>query len=296
MPESGEGTNDARREGGRRARRVDLGKVLDDVLVGTPADAGPKSLTNSLGMAFVLVPAGSFQMGSPPDERGHRANEGPVHEVVIGNAFYLGVHPVTQAAYLAVTGKHPARFHAAAGGGPDHPVESVSWEDAAAFCRMLSERAEERAAGRSYRLPTEAEWEYAARAGTSVPFAFGASFNATHGNFDSAYPYEEEAEPVAGAGRTTPVTRYPSSAWGLHDMHGNVWEWCADWYGESYYATLPLRNPPGPQSGKLRVLRGGSWKNQATACRAAYRNALAPHQRDSATGFRVVLVLGERGA
>src|SRR5262245_40997004 len=149
MPEPGEGTTEPRREGRRAARRVDLGKVLDDVLVAAPASSGPKTLTNSVGMAFVLVPAGKFQMGSPPEESGRRTNEGPVHEVVIGNAFYLGVHPVTQAAYLAVTGKNPARFTAAERGGPNHPVENVSWEDAAAFCRGLSERAEERAAGRS---------------------------------------------------------------------------------------------------------------------------------------------------
>jgi formylglycine-generating enzyme required for sulfatase activity len=290
MPEPGESAGEARREGRRAGRRVDLGKVLDDVLVGTPASAGPKSLTNSVGMAFVLVPAGSFLMGSTPDEPGHRSNEGPAHEVIIGNAFYLGVHPVTQAAYLAVTGKNPARFHDSAGGGREHPVEGVSWEEAAAFCRALSDRPEERAAGRSYRLPTEAEWEYAARAGTGTPFGFGANFGAAQGNFDAAYPYGD-AEPAASSGRTTPVTRYPASAWGLHDMHGNVWEWCADWYGESYYAALPLRDPPGPPEGKFRVLRGGSWKNQATACRAAYRNALAPHQKDSATGFRVVLVV-----
>ena len=286
MPEPGE---EVKREGRRPARRADLGRVLDDVLGGAPASAGPKALTNSAGMAFVLIPAGKFTMGSPADERGHRANEGPVHEVVVGNAFYLGVHPVTQAAYLAVMGKNPARFSASEGGGPDHPVESVSWDEAVAFCRKLSERAEERAAGRSYRLPTEAEWEYAARAGGTAPFAFGESFNATHGNFDAAYPYGE-AEPAAGVGRTTPVARHPASAWGLHDMNGNVWEWCADWYAEAYYSTLPLRDPPGPAAGRYRVLRGGAWKNQATACRAAYRNALAPHQRDAATGFRVVLV------
>jgi formylglycine-generating enzyme required for sulfatase activity len=231
-------------------------------------------------------------MGSPAGEPGHRFNEGPVHEVVIGNAFYLGVSPVTQAEYLLVTEKNPARFNSTEGGGPEHPVESVSWDDAVAFCKKLSERAEERAAGRRYRLPTEAEWEYAARAGSSTPFAFGANFGASEGNFDAAYPYGN-AEPVARIGCTTPVTRYPATAWGLNDVHGNVWEWCADWYGEAYYSTLPLRDPPGPVEGRFRVLRGGAWKNQATACRAAYRNALAPHQRDSATGFRVCcLVVG----
>jgi formylglycine-generating enzyme required for sulfatase activity len=289
MPEPGEGSSEVKRDSGRRARRADVGRVLDDVL-GGPVASGPKTLTNSVGMAFVLIPAEKFMMGSPADEAGHRTNEGPVHEVVIGNPFYLGVHLVTQAQYLAVMGKNPSRFSASEGGGPEHPVESVSWEDAVAFCRKLSERPEEAAAGRRYRLPTEAEWEYAARAGTTTPFAFGESFGATQGNFNAAYPYGD-IEPGAGVGRTTPVTRYPASAWGLHDMHGNVWEWCADWYSEGYYSTLPLRDPPGPVEGRFRVLRGGSWKNHATACRAAYRNALAPHQRDSATGFRVVLVM-----
>jgi formylglycine-generating enzyme required for sulfatase activity len=286
MPEPGESASETRREGRRSARKVDLGAVLDEVLVGAPASSGPKTLTNSVGMAFVLIPAGKFMMGSPPDERGHRSNEAPVHEVVIGNAFYLGVHPVTQATYLAVMGKNPSRFNATELGSAEHPVESVSWTDAVAFCQRLSERAEERAAGRSYRLPTEAEWEYACRAGSSTPFAFGMKFEATQGNFDA-----ETAGTSRANSRTTPVTRWPASAWGLHDMHGNVWEWCADWYGESYYSTLPLRDPQGPTEGKFRVLRGGSWRNQATACRAAYRNALAPHQRDSATGFRVCLVV-----
>ncbi len=292
MPEPDEPAGEAKRETGRRtARRVDLGKVLDDVLVSVPA-TGPKTLTNSIGMAFVLIPAGKFMMGSPDTEPGHRANEKPVHEVVIGNAFYLGVHLVTQSAYLTVTGKNPSRFTLTEGGGPDYPVESVSWEEAVTFCRKVSERPEERAAGRTYRLPTEAEWEYACRAGTTTPFSFGESFNSTQGNFDAAYPYGE-GEPARSIGRTTPVARYPASAWGLHDMHGNVWEWCSDWYAEAYYSTLPLRDPPGPAEGRFRVLRGGSWKNQATACRAEYRNALAPHQRDSATGFRVVLVIGQ---
>jgi formylglycine-generating enzyme required for sulfatase activity len=297
MAEPGEGENAAagagapeRREGGRRSRSraVDMGQLFDALTPQAQA-AAPKALVNSVGMSFVLVPAGSFQMGSPDPEPGHRANEGPVHEVVVGNPFYLGVHPVTQGQFLAVTGRNPSRFTPTNGGGPDHPVEMVSWDDAVAFCRALGERPEERAAGRKYRLPTEAEWEYACRAGTATAFGHGAAFAGGQGNFDAAYPYGD-TPPTPATGRTTPVGRFPASAWGLHDTHGNVWEWCADWYGEGYYRGSPLRDPPGPPQGRVKVLRGGSWRNQGRACRAAYRNALAPHQKDSATGFRVVLV------
>ncbi len=289
MAEPGEdpGTGQ-RREGGRRARSrpIDLDKLLEGLQPETPT--GPKTLTNSVRASFVLVPAGSFQMGSPDTEEGHRTNEGPVHEVVIGKAFYIATQPITQSIYLMVTGRNPSRFTIAAGGGMDHPVEMVSWEDAVNFCRMLSDRPEERAAGRSYRLPTEAEWEYACRAGTTGPFGHGSSLNAGHANFDALHPYGD-AQPSAPHGKTTAVTRYPAGAWGLHDAHGNVWEWCSDWYAEGYYRASPLRDPAGPPTGKFKVLRGGSWRNQAAACRAAYRNALAPHQKDSATGFRIVM-------
>jgi formylglycine-generating enzyme required for sulfatase activity len=295
-PDAGADPAGGRREAGRRARS----RAIDrDALFAplTPAVVEqPKILTNSVGMAFVLVPEGSFEMGSPADEPGHRANEGPRHEVVIGRAYYLAAHPVTQRVYQAVVGRNPSKFTAANGGGPEHPVEMVSWDDAAAFCRQLSGLPEERTAGRSYRLPTEAEWEYACRAGkTSTPFGHGATFSADLGNFDAVHPYGD-APPGALVGRTTPAGRYPANAWGLHDTHGNVWEWCADWYAEGYYAKSPARDPGGPPDGRFRVLRGGSWRNQGAVCRAAYRNALAPHMRDSATGFRVVLVLGERGA
>lgn len=289
MAEPGEdpGTS-TRRETGRRprAKSFDLDKLLEGLQ--PEATSGPKTLINSVGMSFVLIPAGTFQMGSPDSEIGHRFNEEPVHEVVIGKPYYIGTHPVTQAAFVTVTGRNPSRFAAKNPGELDHPVEMVSWDDAAAFCRLLTERAEERTAGRNYRLPSEAEWEYACRAGTSTPFGHGSTFASGQGNFDSGFPYGEGASgpPI---GTTTSVTRYPAGAWGLFDAHGNVWEWCADWYAEGYYRTSPLRDPAGPASGKVKVLRGGSWRNQATACRAAYRNALAPHQKDSATGFRVVM-------
>jgi formylglycine-generating enzyme required for sulfatase activity len=292
MAEPGEepGTS-TRRETGRRqrAKPVDLDQLLQGLQ--PEASSGPKTLLNSVGMAFVLVPAGTFQMGSPDTEPGHRTNEGPVHEIVIGKTFYMSTQPVTQAAYMAVTGRNPSWFTAEKKGGKDHPVEMVSWDEASAFCRLLSERSDERTAGRSYRLPTEAEWEYSCRAGTNAPFGHGLSFAIGQGNFDTSYPYGD-GSPGPMIGRTNPVTRYPAGAWGLFDSHGNVWEWCADWYSEGYYRTSPLRDPTGPASGKFKVLRGGSWRNQATACRAAYRNALAPHQKDSATGFRVVMAMG----
>jgi formylglycine-generating enzyme required for sulfatase activity len=291
MSEPGEDPGaSVRREGGRRNRGRPL--QLDKLLEGLQPEAagGPKTLQNSVGMPLVLIPAGTFLMGSPDSEVGRRTNEGPVHEVVIGSAFYMSTHLVTQADYRTVTVRNPSRFTAEKQGGPDHPVEMTSWEDAVAFCRLLSERADERMSGRSYRLPTEAEWEYACRAGTTTPFGHGSDFGYGQGNCDTAYPY---GDGVVGPplGATSAVTRFPAGAWGLFDAHGNVWEWCSDWYSENYYRTSPLRDPAGPPTGKLKVLRGGSWRNQAASCRAAYRNALAPHQKDSATGFRVVMVM-----
>jgi formylglycine-generating enzyme required for sulfatase activity len=278
--------------GGRRAR----GRPVDrDALFANLAPAEverPKSLANSFGMPFVLVPAGTFEMGSPLEEDGHRANEGPRHEVVIGQPFYMSAAVVTQRVYQMVTGQAPSKFNAGNGGGWDHPVEMVSWDDAAAFCRRMSELPDERAAKRTYRLPTEAEWEYACRAGKAdAPFAHGETFGADQGNFDTRHPYGNvpAGTPV---GRTTAVDHFPPNAWGLYDTHGNVWQWCQDWYGEGYYAKSAARDPAGPPEGQFRVLRGGSWRNQGSACRAAYRNALAPYMRDSATGFRVVLVAG----
>ncbi|HJZ56969.1 MAG TPA: formylglycine-generating enzyme family protein [Gemmataceae bacterium] len=283
-----------RREGRRARRPVGLDQIFD-TLQTTTAEAA-KTLTNSLGLGFVLIPAGSFEMGSPAAEPGHRTNEGPTHEVVIGKPFYLAARVVTQRDFLTVTGHNPSKFGPGNGGGPEHPVEMVSWDDAVAFCRLLSDRPEERAAGRSYRLPTEAEWEYACRAGKAgTPFGHGAALSPEHANFDAAHPYGD-VRPGASVGHTTPVGRYPANAWGLHEMHGNVWEWCSDWYVEGYYRQSPTRDPGGPPAGRFRVLRGGSWRNQGTACRAAYRNALAPHQRDSATGFRVVLIPSGREA
>jgi formylglycine-generating enzyme required for sulfatase activity len=270
----------------RSRRGAEVLRVLDDLQKGPPEQ--PKVLANSLGMRFVLVPAGNFVMGSPPTEAGRRDNEGPPHEVIFSKTLYLAVNLVTQQDYRKVMGANPARFQGAAGGGPDHPIEMVSWDDAVAFCRKLSELPAEQDAGRAYRLPTEAEWEYACRAGTATPFHFGAALSSTQANIDGTYPYGDVPRGPASS-RTTPVGNFPANNFGLCDMHGNVWEWCADWFDAGYYARSPRQDPPGPPEGTFRVLRGGSWRNHAATCRSAYRNALAPNQRQPFIGFRVVL-------
>jgi uncharacterized protein (TIGR02996 family) len=257
------------------------------------------TLTNSLGMTLALIPPGKFWMGSPDDEDGHSAHEGPQHEVEITRPFYLGVFPVTQEQYQKVMGTNPSWF-SAEGGGKDKvtgldtgnfPVERVSWEDAVAFCKDLSEMPEEKRKKRLYRLPTEAEWEYACRGGasSSSPFHFGASLSSTQANFDGNYPYGGAAlGPYLR--RTCAVGSHKPNAFGLHDLHGNVWEWCADWYGENYYNQSPRQGPQGPQNGGRCVLRGGSWYNYAEGCRAATRYWYEPSDRVNDLGFRVVLV------
>jgi formylglycine-generating enzyme required for sulfatase activity len=271
------------------APRKRRGRPQIDQLYETLQQAAPELVrlrTNSVGIKLVLVPEGSFRMGSPLDEPQRRSNEGPPHEVLLTQAVYFGIHPVTQVQYQTVVGRNPSRFHAGNGGGPDHPVEGVSWEDALSYCQLLSAAPQERQAGLSYRLPTEAEWERACRAGTGGPYSFGQSLSAAHANIEGNYPYGD-----APAGqflqRTSRVGSYPANNFGLFDMHGNVWEWCSDWYAAGYYGVSPPRDPQGPAEGTMRVVRGGCWRNHAATCRAAYRNGLPPYNRDPYTGFRV---------
>ena len=179
-------------------------------------------------MAFAQVPAGSFWMGSPREEHGRRPNEGPRHRVALGRGCYLGATPVTQVQFQSVMSYNPARFTSEQGGGPTHPVEQVSYGEAAAFCRRLSALPAEKSAGRMYRLPTEAEWEYACRAGGMTPFSSGYSLGPRQATFQHGIG---EANPTT----TSPVGTHPPNAFGLYDMHGNVWEWCADWFaGDAY--------------------------------------------------------------
>jgi uncharacterized protein (TIGR02996 family) len=258
-------------------------------------------LTNSIGLELALIPPGAFLMGSPAGEADRREDEGPQHEVAISRAFYLGVYPVTQGQWQSVMGTDPSWFCASGGGKRtvrrrrdtrNLPVEQVSWEDAVDFCGKLSELPEEKRAKRVYRLPSEAEWEYACRGGaaSSTPFHFGTSLSSTQANFDGNHPYGGAAKGPS-LKRTTPVGSYNPNAWGLYDMHGNVWEWCQDWYASQYYKQSPRRDPPGPPEGSVRVIRGGGWDSIGQFCRSAYRCWLVPADRDSGLGFRVSLVL-----
>jgi formylglycine-generating enzyme required for sulfatase activity len=258
---------------------------------GTLDEAGlPRRLTNSIGMKLTYVPAGTFSMGSPHSEPDRYPDEGPQHPVAITRPFYLGTYPVTQRQYTAVMGQNPSYFQEARGGGPDHPVERVSWSDAVEFCRRLSDLPEERAAGRAYRLPTEAEWEYACRAGTGAPFHYGEALSSRLANFNGRYPY---GGAVRGPNleQTSRVGSYQPNAFGLYDMHGNVWEWCQDYYDQHYYRKSPREDPPGPAAGAMRVVRGGSCCNIGRFCRSAYRFGVGPGNRDLDVGLRVVMTL-----
>jgi formylglycine-generating enzyme len=255
----------------RRPRSLQLDQLYETLRQEAPKLANLR--TNSIGIKLALIPAGTFTMGTS----NQRFNEAPPHEVIVTQPFYLGVTPITQEQYQKVMGKNPARFTPANGGGLDHPVENVSWEDALLFCQKLALLPAERKDGLSYRLPSEAEWEYACRAGTTTPFVFGDALS------------DRQAQ-LEGSAKTSRVGTYPANNFGLYDMHGNVWEWCSDWYGEAYYAKSPQRDPTGPTDGQFRVVRGGSWRNQAATCRCAYRNALVSYNRDAYTGFRIAAV------
>jgi formylglycine-generating enzyme required for sulfatase activity len=264
------------------------------------AEGWGQEVTNSIGMKLVRIPKGTFTMGSPASEDGHENDE--QHAVEITKDFWLGVHEVTQKQYQQVMGKNPSYFSASGGGKDqvagtstdDFPVEMVTWDEAVEFCKKLSERAVEKNARRLYRLPTEAEWEYACRGGAPSyqVFHFGNSLSSKQANFNGNYPYggAGKAEHLA---RTCKVGSYAQNRFGLHDMHGNVWEWCADWYDKDYYGTSPRRDPQGPSGHIYRVIRGGGWDTNGRYCRSASRDGYwqeVPHRR---VGFRVAAVLSE---
>ena len=240
-------------------------------------------ITNSIGMDLVLVPPGTFSMGSPPGAPNAYQDEQPRHTVEITRPIYLGRFPVTQREYALIMDAYPSHFsninagpHVAGLDRSAFPVESLTYSEAVAFCEVLSALPPEVEAKRSYRLPTEAEWEYACRAGSDrTTFHFGDSLSEDQANFGKRLM------------RTTPVGLFPSNAWGLFDMHGNVWEWCADWFAEDYYEIGAATDPAGPSDGAHYVLRGGAWSSTDVGCRSAHRGMSAPNHRDKDTGFRV---------
>jgi uncharacterized protein (TIGR02996 family) len=242
-------------------------------------------IMNSLGMEFVRIPAGSFLMGAPDSEAGHRRDEVPAHPVTLTKSYWLGRFAVTQGQYLAVMGDNPARFSS---DGLALPVENVDYSQVTKFCQRLAKRKEERAAKYSYRLPTEAEWEHACRAGTFTPFSIGNTASLDFMNYQGRFTSDEPER--AHPARPLPVGTYPPNAFGLYEMHGNVWEWTTDWMVDDWYAQSPEVDPTGPRSGEVRALRGGGWHAVGLCLRSAHRYGEELETQDDFTGFRVILV------
>src|ERR1700681_1013064 len=205
----------------------------------------PKNFTNSIGMKFVWIPPGNFMMGSPKEENGRSADEAQ-HKVTLTKGFYMGVYLVTQEQWQAVRGNNPSSFE----GEKNLPVETVSWGNCQEFIKKLRKIDK-----KPYRLPTEAEWEYACRAGTTTPFHFGETISTEQANYKGDVTYGNGKKGVFRQ-KTTPVGSFPANAWGLHDMHGNVFEWCQDLYAD--YPQKDVVDPQGPNKGNSHVLRGGS--------------------------------------
>jgi formylglycine-generating enzyme required for sulfatase activity len=287
---------------------------LNEVSLGL--DGGLKNTAAPLSLTLVEIPAGSFLMGSPPEEPERSDDEGPQHEVTL-ESFFISQTPITQAQWREVAGWQPLpaeRWGRDLNSDPSHfqnregqaegevplfeaeantdnrPVENVSCLDAMEFCNRLSQRT-----GRTYSLPSEAQWEYACRAGTTTPFYFEDMISPELANYDGNYAYADGHQGVYRK-QTTPVGMFPANAWGLHDMHGNVWEWCLDEWHESYEGA-PIdgrawgdaaEGEKSKESLKTKLLRGGSWRHNPRNCRSAYRLHGRPGYASSSVGFRVV--------
>ena len=272
-------------------------------------------MRNSIGMTFRLLPAGSFQMGSPETEL-HRSADETQHEVRMTQPFYMGTHEVTQKQFQRIMGYQPGTF-GSDGNEPNLPIESVNWFEAVHFCNILS-RIEDRdpyylieevkrneehriiyaevsiKGGAGYRLPTEAEWEYACRAGTRTIYNHGNRISTADANFDGTQPYlnsSEETEQKSEINRQQPVKvgSFNPNSWGLYDMHGNVWEWCEDWYRDTYEPQDQTNTPNRSSTAEERVVRGGGWISSAKLCRSANRGRFHPEFTRSYLGFRICL-------
>ena len=248
----------------------------------TVINSKTQAITNSIGMELIEIPAGTFTMGSPEGEKGHNIFLEAQVLVTLTKSFGLGKTEVTQGQWKEVMGTEPWEGQEDVQADKDCPATYVSWEDAVEFCDLLTDL--ERKAGkmstkRSYRLPTEAEWEYACRAGTKTTFSFGDDEKQL-----GQYAWFEGNAELAGEKYAHAVGTKKPNPWGLHDMHGNVWEWCSDWYDRKL---LGGTDPVGPRGGSLRVLRGGSWWLFPDGCRSANRGSNDPSSRNGGLGFRV---------
>jgi formylglycine-generating enzyme len=256
----------------------------------------PREFRNTFDMKFVWIPPGFFIMGSPKEEEGREwfdlmpeLNAGfPIgthvenqHKVTLTKGFYMGVHVVTQELWTEIMGKNPSHFK----GEKNLPVETVSWGDCQDFLEKLRKKD-----GRPYRLPTEAEWEYSCRAGTTTPFHFGKTISADQANYDGTQTYGQ-GKKGANRKKTTPVDSFPANAFGLYDVHGNVVQWCQDWLGP--YPQKDVVDPQGPNDGKWRVARGGSWMSDPGGCRSALHRGGDPNWRFKFVGFRVCFNLSD---
>ena len=246
---------------------------------------------------LVIIPSGSFMMGSPENEKNRYKDESPQRLLVTIKSFLMGKYPVTQAQWKVVAAlpqvnreldQDPSYFK-----GSDRPVEQVSWYDAVEFCARLSVSTDS-----EYRLPTEAEWEYACRAGTTTPFYFGETITTDLANYNGKYTYANEAKGEYRK-QTTEVGNFPPNGFGLYDMHGNVWEWCLDDWHDSYEgaptdgsAWINEEQNDNEKDSQYHVVRGGSWFNNPQDCRSACRNYNGPDHRLNIFGFRVVCSVG----
>jgi formylglycine-generating enzyme required for sulfatase activity len=258
--------------------QLPIGCESDGVM---PVAFDGETITNSIGMNLVSIKPGGFWMGSSGSEKGHDKNESPQHLVKLTKGFYMGATEVSQAQWLKVMRSRPWSGKDNVREGESYPATYVSWNDAVEFCKKLSQTE-----GRKYRLPTEAEWEYACRADTKTAYSFGDSDSSL-----GDYAWFNNNANAADEKYAHAVAQKKPNPWGLYGLHGNVWEWCGDWYDENTYPPRQVIDPNGPSSGKYRILRGGSWLTYPEHCRSAHRSRYSPVKRINLIGFRIVLDL-----
>ncbi len=237
-----------------------------------------KTFTNTMGMEFVFIPPGDFIMGSPLSEYERRPDE-VRHLVKFAKGYYIQTTETTQGQWKKIMGKNPSHYDKC---GDNCPVETVSWDDIQEFLNKLNVLE----GSKKYRLPTEAEWEYACRAGTRTPFSCGRCLSTDHANYNGEYPYKGCPD-GKDRNKIIPVASLSPNPWGIYDMHGNVWEWCHDWMGP--YSSRPVVDPVGPSTGEKRIYRGGSQNDKAEYSRSAFRGQFKPHRRSGSLGFRLAI-------